>query len=261
MKSTDIKIKALILDMDGVLWRGKESIGELPKIFANIHAKELALAFATNNSSTTAEQYVKKLDDFGVSATTHQVITSGLATAEYLGGKFSDGITIYVIGEEGLLSALKGGGFKVGKMDAEIVVVGLDRRVNYEKLKTAAFLIQHGALFIGTNPDTTLPTPDGLAPGAGSIIAAIEAATGITATIIGKPKPLMFQQALRRLGTSPNETLVVGDRLETDIAGGQAAGCKTALVLSGVTTKEMADLWSPAPDIIATDLGELVDQL
>ena len=247
--------------MDGVLWRGNESIGDLPKIFANIHANGLALAFATNNSSTTVEQYVKKLDGFGVGVNTRQVITSGLVTAEYLGGKFSDGITIYVIGEEGLLSALKGGGFKVGKMDAEIVVVGLDRRVNYEKLKTAAFLIQHGALFIGTNPDTTLPTPDGLAPGAGSIIAAIEAATGISATIIGKPKPLMFQQALRRLGTSPNETLVVGDRLETDIAGGQAAGCKTALVLSGVTTKEMADLWSPAPDLIATELGELVDQL
>ena len=259
MKSIDIK--ALVLDMDGVLWRGKEPIGDLPKIFASIHAKGLRFAFATNNSSRTAEKYVAILENFGVKATAAQVITSALSTAEYLGGKFSSRITIYAIGEEGLSSALEDSGFRVGKTNAEVVVVGLDRQINYEKLKTATLLVRQGALFIGTNPDTTLPTPIGLVPGTGSILAAIETATGMKATIIGKPNPLMFQQALQRLGTNANETLVVGDRLETDIAGGQAAGCQTALVLSGVTTNEMATAWVPQPNYIATDLGELVDRL
>ena len=256
-----IDIKALVLDMDGVLWRGKEPIGDLPKIFASIKAKGLEFAFATNNSSTTAEQYVAKLESFGVKAIAAQVITSGLSTAEYLGGKYSSGIEIYAIGEEGLFSALEGVGFRVGKTNAKVVVIGLDRQVDYDKLKTATQLVRQGAALIGTNPDTTLPTPGGLAPGAGSILAAIEAATGIKATIIGKPNPLMFNQALQWLGKKSNETLVVGDRLETDIAGGQAAGFQTALVLSGVTTKEMATSWSPPPILIATDLSDLVDRL
>ena len=255
------EIKALILDMDGVLWSGNEAIGDLPKIFDTIHSKELRFVFATNNSSMTPELYIAKLENFGVKATAAHVLTSGLSTAEYLGTLFSSGTTVYAIGEEGLYSALEGGGFRVGKTYAEVIVVGLDRQVDYEKLKTATLLVRQGALLIGTNPDPTLPTPMGLAPGAGSILAAIESATGIKATIIGKPEPLMFHQALKRLGTKSNETLVVGDRLETDIAGGHAAGCQTALVLSGVSTKEMATTWSPAPNFVATNLRELVDRL
>ena len=141
------------------------------------------------------------------------------------------------------------------------VVAGLDRNVTYEKINQATYLINKGTPFIGTNPDKSLPTPEGFAPGAGSILAAIEAATNVQPEIIGKPQPTMFLHALNHLDEKPENTLVIGDRLETDIAGGQLAGCRTALVLSGVTTKEMAEKWKPGPDFIAENLNELIEIL
>jgi len=121
-------------------------------------------------------------------------------------------------------------------------------------------LIRAGAPFIATNPDPTFPTPEGLVPGAGAIIAAIEAATGVEAEVIGKPNPGMYRVALQRLKAAPEETLVVGDRLETDIAGAQALGCRTALVLSGVTDEQRARQWDPAPDWIFPDLQTLLEK-
>jgi 4-nitrophenyl phosphatase len=259
MKPT--KITGLILDMDGVLWRGKEAIGDLPTIFEQIIAKELSIAFATNNSTNTIGQYVNKLRQFGVPIEPNQILTSSMATAAYLSKEYPSGSSIYAIGEEGLTSALEEYGFNISHLDAAAVVVGLDRQVNYDKLEIATLLVRQGVPLVGTNPDRTLPTPKGLAPGAGSIIAAIQAATDIDAKIIGKPQPIIFQLALQSMELSPNEVVVVGDRIETDIVGGQAAGCRTALVLSGVTAKEMADAWSPPPDMVANNLRELVNML
>jgi 4-nitrophenyl phosphatase len=139
------------------------------------------------------------------------------------------------------------------------VVVGIDRQLSYEKLCRATLLIRSGVPFIGANPDRTFPTPEGLIPGAGAILAAIETATSVKPLIMGKPSPAMYQLALERLGTSPAETLVVGDRLETDIAGAQVIGCRTALVLSGVTSEADAYAWQPPPDFIARNLASLVE--
>lgn len=258
---TRLPIKALLLDMDGVLWRDTQPIGDLPAIFSGLQKKGLRAAFITNNATRTANQYVEKLTGFGIRAEPQQVYTSARAAAEYLAEQHPNGGPVFVVGEDGLSLALKERGFLQDGKAPLAVVVGLDRFATYDKLSAAALFVRAGVPFIGTNPDRTLPTPQGLVPGAGSLIAAIEAATDVKATIIGKPQPTMFLQALKDLRLKPKEALVVGDRLETDIAGGQAAGCPTALVLSGVTTKEQARAWLPAPDWITPDLASLVKKL
>ena len=141
------------------------------------------------------------------------------------------------------------------------VVVALDRQVTFEKLTIASRLIRSGSLFLGTNPDPTYPSANSLIPGAGALIAAIQATTETKPFIIGKPFPEMYQVALERMQVSPRVCLVVGDRLETDIAGGQQIGCQTALVLSGVTTLQAAERWQPAPDWISPDLTHLLAEL
>ena len=256
-------IKALILDMDGVLWREATPIGDLPAIFARIREAGLKFAFATNNSTKTVDGFVKVMQDFGVGLDAGQIMTSSLATAEVLRRQFPNGGPIFLIGETGIASALESKGFQA-ITDAQdetrplAVVVGFDRQCTYAKLRHATLHIRSGVPFIGTNPDKTFPSPQGLVPGAGALQAALTAATDAQPQVIGKPSPEMMRIVLARLGTRPAETLVVGDRLETDIAAGQAAGCKTALVLSGVSTRAQAESWSPAIDYIAEDLGSLV---
>jgi len=257
-------IKALILDMDGVLWRDNTPIGDLPAIFARIHERGLKVAMATNNATRSVDEHLGKLAGFGVMLEPWQIISSALAAADVLAKRFPDGGTIFIVGENGIQRALEQRGFRAvidpDDETAPVAVVGsIDRNVSYKKLRRATLHIRAGAPFYGTNPDKTFPTPQGLVPGAGSILAAIEAATSVEPIIVGKPEPAMMYMALERLGMQPEEILVVGDRLETDIAAGQAAGCKTALVLSGVSTKEQADNWQPAPDVMADDLESLVE--
>jgi 4-nitrophenyl phosphatase len=156
------------------------------------------------------------------------------------------------------METLEEKGFIHGEEDPLAVVAALDRGINYEKLCTATLLIRSGVPFIGTNPDRTFPTPEGQVPGAGSILATIEAATDIRPLVIGKPNPAMYQFALERMGAALEETLVVGDRLETDIAGAQTLGSPCALVLSGVTNEKTAWEWEPSPDIIADNLGNVI---
>jgi 4-nitrophenyl phosphatase len=141
------------------------------------------------------------------------------------------------------------------------VVAGMDREITYEKLRTATLLIRSGVPFIGTNPDKTFPIPGGFTPGTGAILAAIQAASDQEPVICGKPSPEMYWVALNRMNLTPTETLVVGDRAETDIIGAQAIGCRTALVLSGVTTAKQAKSWAPPPDIIAADLSEVLKRI
>jgi 4-nitrophenyl phosphatase len=255
--------KALILDMDGVLWRDNTPIGDLPAIFARIRERGLKVALATNNATRTVDEHLKKLSSFGVELEPWQVISSAIAAANVLSKRFPDSGAIFVVGENGIQRALEEHGFHpIVNPDDETtpvaVVSSFDRGVTYGKLSRATLHIRAGAPFYGTNPDKTFPTPQGLVPGAGAILAAIEAATGVEPIIIGKPQPAMMHMALERLRTQPEETLVVGDRLETDIAAGQAAGCKTALVLSGVSTREGAERWEPPPDYIVADLNSLV---
>ena len=164
-----------------------------------------------------------------------------------------------MIGEVGLVQTLAEQGFYLSEEDVLAVVVGLDRNLTYEKLKKATLLIRSGVPFIGTNPDRTFPTPQGLIPGAGAVIAAVEAATDVKPVYAGKPETYLYQLALDRLAVPPQEALVIGDRLDTDITGGQSLGCKTGLVLTGVSTETEALNWKPALDYIASDLFSLLN--
>ncbi len=257
--SLPFTIKALILDMDGVLWQGSQPIGDLPSIFQCIDQRGWKVVLATNNASRTPQQYVERLAGYGVHIQPWQVINSAHAVTSYLCRQYPGGGNVYVIGEVGITEALIEKGFSIGEYKPIAVVVGIDRNLTYDKLSRATLLIRSGVPFIGTNPDRTFPVPEGLVPGAGAILAALETATSVTPLIMGKPSPAMYQVALERLGTPPSETLVVGDRLETDIAGAQGIGCRTALVLSGVSSEADARAWQPQPDVIARDLTRLVE--
>ena len=251
-------IRSLILDMDGVIWRGDQEIGTLSDIFSIIKNTSLSVVLATNNSTASTDQYLSTLAGFGVSLEPWQIVNSSQATAYYLKQIFPDGGPVYIIGEEGLVEALNEFGFFHSHDGSIAVVAGMDRHITYDKLKTATLLIRAGTKFIATNPDKTFPTPEGLVPGAGAIIAYLEASTGENPHMVGKPSPEMYFVAMDRLNISPEKTLVVGDRLETDIAGAQAIGCRTALVLSGVTDEITARNWEPEPDMIAADLSKVL---
>lgn len=256
------EIKALLIDMDGVLWHDTEPIGNLPEIFKKINSYGYKYLFLTNNATKTFEDYQKKFKGFGLSLIKDQLLTSSMATAAYLRHKFPLGGNVYVVGSDALKSTLAENGFfhveDVQAPKAVAVIAGLDFDMTYEKIKSAALLIRKGVPFIGTNYDVTYPTPNGLYPGAGTIVRAVEAAAEKDAIIIGKPKPAMFKMAIEKLLTSPRETLVIGDRIDTDIAGAQGFGCPSALVLSGVSSLEQAKKWSPSPDIIVNSLDDLM---
>lgn len=252
------QIKGLILDMDGVLWRDQEPIGDLPAIFRAIQERGWQVILATNNATRTAVQFGEKLAGFGVHLDPNKIVNSSQATAEYLRQRFPQGGPVYVVGEQGLITELAAKGFYPDDEQPLAVVVGLDRAISYEKLMKAARHVRAGVPFVATNPDKTYPTPDGQVPGAGTMVAAVAAASDSDPVIIGKPEPEMYRIALRRMGLGPEQVLVVGDRLETDIVGAQQLGCHCAIVLSGVSSRRQAEEWRPAPDFIAADLDSLL---
>jgi 4-nitrophenyl phosphatase len=248
--------------MDGVLWKEDTPIGDLPAIFDRMRARGLKIAFATNNGIHTPDQYVDRLARHGVKIEPWQVITSALGVADLVSKKFPNGGPVFAIGGTGVMTALRDYGFKLlsieAAKEAQAVIIGLDLQISYEKMREATLLVRRGVPFFGTNPDKTFPTPRGEIPGAGAWVSVIVTATGVEPIYAGKPSPYLIELARERLGTAKEETLVVGDRLETDIAGGQAAGCPVALVLSGVSTRAKGEAWKPKIDVIAEELGELV---
>ena len=260
-------IYGVILDMDGVLWKDSAPIGDLSCIFEQLRARQLKIILATNNSTRTVDQYLEKLFSFGVRLEPEQIVSSAMTAGYYLKNRFPQGGFVYVVGEQSLKLTLQTYGFQaVEQLDEDYpqddqilaVVAAMDRALSYDKLRRAALLIRKGVPFIGTNPDQTFPTPQGLVPGAGSILAALETATSVKPLIMGKPAPYLFELSISRMGIQSNEALVVGDRLDTDIAGGQRARCRTAIVLSGVTSLAEAQSWQPAPDLIVPDLASLI---
>jgi 4-nitrophenyl phosphatase len=254
-------IRSLILDMDGVLWRENSPVVDLPKTFSAIRQRNLKVVLATNNSTKTPSAYQFLLRNYGVELEERQILTSSLAVANLLHRRFPNGGPVYIIGEDGLQQALQDRGFFVSEESPLAVVAGIDRQINFQKLKIATLFIRSGIPFYGTNPDRTFPTPQGLIPGAGAILAALETASDQQPIIAGKPHPALLEVSLERLGTRPEATLMVGDRLETDILGGQRIGCKTALVLSGVSTYAQAIATQPPPDVITANLFELIQLL
>jgi 4-nitrophenyl phosphatase len=248
----------LLIDLDGVLFRGTTALPGATSFISWLREKGIAFRLVTNNATLTPQQYVEKLGEMGIEIEIREVFTSALATALYLRREGANGHTAYAIGETGLLSALAGAGIRITDAAPDWVVAGLDRTLTYEKLATAVLAINAGARFVGTNPDTSLPTERGLLPGAGAIQAALTAATGVQPTVVGKPQPLMTQLALEDLGRTVDETAMLGDRLNTDIQGAAAVGMRSIMVLTGVSTRAELAVSAVQPDLVVETLSELM---
>lgn len=259
------RAKAWIFDMDGVLYRGSQALPGVRELLDALTLRERQFMLATNNSTATPEAYEAKLAAMGIEVSAAEVLTSGLATRDYLLQTLPDGAGIYVIGMPALRELLFAGTpfhpVQYGEEQPEAVVVGLDLGFTYDKLKIANEAIRHGARFIATNADATLPTEAGLVPGAGSIIAALETASGQRPVVIGKPETPMLEAAMARMGVGPDETVMIGDRLDTDILAGARAGVPTVLVLTGVSTREDLATAEALPDVVVSDLPSLVEAL
>ena len=271
---TFTNIHALIIDMDGVLWHGQNAIPGLVEFFQALEELKITFILATNNASSTPDQYVKKLAEMSVTVNKNQILTSGIATALYLSEKVNPANTrVFVVGEEGATQPLIDQGFTltglyevnkdsdIVKKGADFVVCGKDHTLTWDKLATATLNIRGGAQFIGTNGDTTLPTELGITHGNGAILAALEVATGVKPTIIGKPEPIMYQQALSLLNAEPTATVAIGDRLDTDILGAVRTGIRSVMVLTGVSTQDDLKDSDFQPTWVMSDIGELTKAL
>ncbi|MBE2269443.1 MAG: HAD-IIA family hydrolase [Anaerolinea sp.] len=253
-------IHGVVMDMDGVIWRGDDVLPGAVALFDLLKQRGLPFAAATNNSAKSPADYVAKLARMGIHGIREdQILTSGRVTVAYLQAHYPPGTPVYVIGGDGLRQMIARAGFELSDA-ARVVVVGIDFDLTYNKLKRATQLIRGGADFIGTNGDKTFPMVDGLVPGAGSIIAAVQTATGRAPLMMGKPNSPMFTAALELLGTDAAHTLMIGDRLDTDIDGAKAAGLQTALVLTGVTTRAELDASPGQPDGVYDGLPELLEE-
>lgn len=253
-------VRAFIFDMDGVMYRGNTVLPGAPELIARLRQGGIPFLFLTNNSTTPSGEVAKRLCSMGIEASSEDIVTSADATAAFLAGEHRRA-RVLVIGEAGIRQALTEAGFNLTTDHrlADVVVVGMDREATYDRLKHASLAIQRGARFIATNLDASLPSEEGLIPGAGSLVGMLEIASGVKAQAIGKPAPGIFRQALVRLGASHEISATVGDRPETDIVGGQAAGLTTIAVLTGVARREDFTAMQQPPDWVFADLNELSD--
>ncbi|KGT38453.1 MULTISPECIES: TIGR01457 family HAD-type hydrolase [Heyndrickxia] len=232
------KYKAYLIDLDGTMYRGTEKIEEAGDFVSRLQEKGIPYLFVTNNSSRTPAQVAEKLRGFDIPAKTEQVFTTSMATARFIYDEKPDA-SIYVIGEEGIKTAIKEKGFTITSDHPDYVVLGIDRDITYEKLALGAIAIRNGAKFISTNADIALPTERGLLPGNGALTSVLAVATQTKPVFIGKPEPIITEQALEYLGSKKEETIMVGDNYDTDILAGIRTGIDTLLVHTGITTKEM----------------------
>ncbi len=255
-------VQALVVDIDGTLLRGSLPLPGLARFFSFLQSRRVPYVVASNNATKTAAAYQAKLAGLGAPVKIEQILTAGAATARYLAGELYQGAGLYVIGEPALQSVLHQAGFILlddADQPADAVVVGGDSTLTYEKIKNAALLLQRGTMFVGTNPDLLCPTEEGLVPEAGTTLAALEAATGVSPIVIGKPARHLFDMAVAAMGSQRATTAVLGDRLETDILGGQRAGLRTVLVTSGVDDERTIPQKGIEPDLVVSGLEELVE--
>ena len=264
-----------IIDMDGVLWHGNKPLPGLTEFFSILRKVNIPFVLATNNASLTQQQYIDKLANMEVEVHPNEILTSSMATARYLKDTLPPAKRrVFVIGESGLIEPLQQQGFEVtstyyptepqattDNIWADFVVSGLDRKLSWDKLATATLNIRAGAEFYATNADTTLPTELGEVMGNGGVLAALTAATGIKPTVIGKPEPILYQQAFEILGTDKHNTIAIGDRLDTDILGAVNAGMRSMMVLTGVSSEaDLAEI-DYRPDWIFEDIQEITTLL
>ncbi|WP_322922096.1 TIGR01457 family HAD-type hydrolase [Paenibacillus campi] len=252
--------KGLLIDLDGTLYHGNRVIPGAADWIKRLQQAGTPYLFVTNNSSRTPEGVAAHMRELGIDATAEQVCTSALAAAAYI-AKQKPGATVHVIGEPGLLSAVTDAGLSVSANKPDYVLQGIDRSFTYDKLTIALRLISEGAIFVLTNPDLQLPSHDGLLPGAGTLGAAISAATAVEPIVIGKPSSILMEYALEQIGLPAEDTIVIGDNMLTDIAAGVAAGCQTILVMTGVTTEHNLSQHEARTGVRADRLCRTLDEI
>jgi len=248
--------KSYLIDMDGVIVRGSEMIPGANDFLDRLHERGIKFLILTNNPYYTPRDLQHRLQHIGVNITTEHLYTSALATAHFLKTQHPNG-TAFVIGESGLTNALHDVGYVLTDHEPDYVVVGETTSLNYERLTQAVRWVSKGARFIATNPDPNGPGEGGLVPACGAITAFIETATGVQPYFIGKPNPLMMRTALRYLNEHSHNTIMVGDRIDTDVRVGTEAGLETVLVLTGVSTREMVEKYPYRPTRIVESVAEL----
>jgi len=243
------QIKAVIFDLDGVIYRGQTPLPGAGDVTRWLQARDFQTYYFTNNSTKTRESYVELLAGYGVSTDFDHIVTSASLTVRYFTDNGLLPARVLVVGEAGLPAELRAVGAQVvrrcGGKPVDYVVVGMDRKFTYAKLHEAQQAILAGATFIATNRDATYPVEGNVIPGGGSIVAAVATAAEKEPILIGKPSPEAGRLITHMAGVEPHEALMVGDRLETDIEMGRRAGLLTCLVLTGISTRQEAEALPP----------------
>jgi len=256
MKNLQSK-NAFICDMDGVIYHGNKLLPGVLDFVNWLKKEDKKFLFLTNASERSPMELQQKLARLGIDVTKDHFYTSALATADFLKSQCPGG-SAYVIGEAGLTNALYDAGFSMNDVNPDYVVVGDSRSYNMETLIHAVNLVIRGAKLIGTNPDMTGPVENGIAPSTGALISPIELSTGSKAYFVGKPNPLMMRSALKRLSCKREETVIVGDRMDTDIIAGIESEIETVLVLSGVTARGDIERFAYRPHYILEGVGDII---
>jgi len=251
--------KGFICDMDGVIYHGDKLIDGAKQFVDWAKSEGKKFLFLTNSSSKSPKELRQKLARLGIEVSTDDFITSAMATASFLASQ-NPNVGVYVIGESGLINALHDAGFYIDHVNPAYVVVGESRTYNFEQVEMAVNLVLEGAKLIATNSDLTGPSERGIAPACRAMVAPIEMATGRQAYFIGKPNPLIMREAMKRLGCTPTDTLIVGDRMDTDIIAGIESQIETALVLSGITTRENLKMFPYQPNHILDSVADIIKQ-
>jgi NagD protein len=246
-----------LMDMDGVLVHEEHLIPGADKLIEELRAKELDFLVLTNNSIYTPRDLRARLNRTGLDVPESAIWTSALATATFLETQRPEG-SAFVIGEAGLTTALHEIGYVLTDRDPDYVVLGETRTYSFTAITTAIRLIEQGARFIATNPDATGPSREGSLPATGSVAALIQQATGHAPYFVGKPNPLMMRSALRSLGAHSETTLMIGDRMDTDVRSGLEAGLQTILVLTGISNPETAERFPYRPSRVIESVADLV---
>lgn len=250
------KKKAFICDMDGVIYHGNKLLPGVAEFVAWLKSEKKEFLFLTNSSERAPRELQEKLKRLGLEVDQKHFYTSALATAAFVASQAPGG-TAYVIGETGLINALYNAGITMNDVDPDYVIVGESRNYTYENILRAVKFVQQGAKLIGTNPDLTGPTEQGMVPATGALIAPIEQATGNKAYFVGKPNPLMMRTALKKIGCRREETVIIGDRMDTDIIAGVESEIATVLVLSGCTLRNEVESFAYRPDLILAGVGDI----
>jgi NagD protein len=249
-----------LCDMDGVLIVDGHMVPGADRFLNRLRETNRSFLVLTNNSLFSPKELSDMLATMGLDVTKDQMWTSALATAQFVHDQRPKG-TAFVIGETSLHEALEDIGYHSASTDVDYVVLGETWNYSFKDITTAIRLIEKGCPFVATNPETTGPTPDGSHPGCGAMTALIQAATGVAPYFVGKPNPVMIRDALQILGAHSEATVMIGDRMETDILAGTGAGIETILVLSGVAKREQIKDYAYQPTRVVDSVADLIDSL